>query len=115
MADASQNLSDKLALLRAKYIAQFTDRFVKIEDALALLELKNSAEQKIEGLKKLEFLTHKLAGSGGTYGFPELSEAARKVEHACIEIHNLDQDISAQDFDRLSKLVQELAQAKPVN
>ena len=37
----------------------------------------------LEALGALKQLVHKLAGSGGTFGFWEISDAAEKAETAC--------------------------------
>ncbi len=39
--------------------------------------------QGLEALDALKQLIHKLAGSGGTFGFPKISDAAEKAETAC--------------------------------
>ncbi|PHS78918.1 MAG: hypothetical protein COB59_04475 [Rhodospirillaceae bacterium] len=115
MANDPQDLSQKLAHLQAKYIAQFESRFDNITAALELLQGQNSLEDKAEGLKTLEYLTHKLAGSGATYGFPEITLAAKKIERACLQIKKTGQTLSTKDYDQLVLLVQDLAEAKPEN
>ena len=37
----------------------------------------------LEALGALKQLVHKLAGSGGTFGFAEISDAAERAETAC--------------------------------
>lgn len=115
MIDGSQDLTKKLAHLQAKYSAQFKSRFDKVKAALELLQVCNTPEDQAEGLKTLEYLTHKLAGSGASYGFPKITIAAKEIERACLKIKASDQTISAKHYDQLALLVQDLAEAKPEN
>lgn len=106
-------LTSKLAQLQAKYIAQFQRRFGDVEAALSCLTPQKFSPEKDEALKKLEHLTHKLAGSGATYGFPKISEAAKEIERLCIQIRTTDQGVTTQHIEHLGKLVQNLALADP--
>ncbi|PCI41219.1 MAG: hypothetical protein COB46_04260 [Rhodospirillaceae bacterium] len=115
MTDDPQDLSQKLAHLRAKYIAQFEGRFDKVMAALNLFQSHHSPEDQAEGLKTLEYLTHKLAGSGASYGFPKITTTAKEIERACLKIKASDQTMSTEHVDQLALLVQGLAEAKPEN
>ena len=52
---------------------------VRLNGARALVE-KNLGPLDVETIKKLQKTVHKLAGSTGTYGFPNAEEAAVKLE-----------------------------------
>jgi DNA-binding response OmpR family regulator len=63
--------------LKAQYRQSLPDKITAIK--LLLHELR---EGKGEAADKLRMLAHSLHGSGTTFGFPEVSRAAKQVEHA---------------------------------
>lgn len=63
--------------LRARYLSTFPRKIAEIEDALAL-----AARRGEPGLDALRMAAHRLAGSGASYGWPEITEAARRLERA---------------------------------
>jgi len=64
--------------LRQKYKARLVERRAELR---GLAEKMKAAPQEARALlEELSAIAHKLAGSGETYGFPALSEAARRVE-----------------------------------
>ena len=75
--------------------SELLDFFVKAlpERIWRLQELLDSG--KIEPIQEL---SHQLKGSGGGYGFPGLSEAARELESACKEKN---QDLINERLDQL--------------
>lgn len=79
MADTG-SIEDKLQALKQRYQASFPD---KLADLLAARQLLESGDGQ-KGLQQLRHHGHKLAGSGASYGFPELSAQARKLEYAAI-------------------------------
>ena len=52
-----------------------------LRERIAALEAARSAGGE-EGRQTIRRIAHALRGSGGTYGFPEVSEAAHAVEQA---------------------------------
>ncbi|MEX2130761.1 MAG: response regulator [Pseudohongiellaceae bacterium] len=44
--------------------------------------LNDFREGRMEAIDKLRLIAHSLRGTGTTFGFPEITDAARKVEHA---------------------------------
>ena len=68
---------DALPELRTKYLRLASDRLRGIESALRLLE---SHGADAEALRDLEHFFHGFAGSGSTYGYPEVSTLARRGE-----------------------------------
>ena len=67
-------------------------KFTAISDAFEADDAERVAE-----------LAHALAGSGGTFGFPEVTDAARAIEHA-------DDDAARQEaFQALGALVKSIA------
>ena len=63
--------------LRDYFAGRLPARLAELEDALA--EVRSSGWAP-EPLAKLHRLAHSLAGAGGTFGWPEVSEAARELE-----------------------------------
>jgi HPt (histidine-containing phosphotransfer) domain-containing protein len=71
----SDPVAAALRELRREYRAEGPARVEELETALrALSEGEESAETT------LAMLCHRLAGSGGAYGFPDVSVAARAME-----------------------------------
>lgn len=71
---------DKFELLRRAYRARLEDKIADIEAAWEhYLSLPAGAE-KAEALTISHRLTHSLAGSGATFGFPLVSQCARRAE-----------------------------------
>jgi HPt (histidine-containing phosphotransfer) domain-containing protein len=68
-------LEEAMAGLRREYIAEAPARLMELrKDYAALLASEAEAARSLKGR------FHKLAGSGGSYGFPEISELSRKAE-----------------------------------
>jgi len=61
--------------LRRDYLAESAERMAELQADLA--RLRSGAADAAAGLKGR---LHRLAGSGGSYGFPEVSAIAREAE-----------------------------------
>jgi HPt (histidine-containing phosphotransfer) domain-containing protein len=68
-----------LEKLTAEYYASFPKKKDQLEEAFRLI-LQNDWDKK--SLITLKFLTHKLSGSTGLYGFTKLSNAIQSMEKA---------------------------------
>jgi HPt (histidine-containing phosphotransfer) domain-containing protein len=68
----------QLGILREK----FRERLVVYRDRL--VEARNLYTQSAddEVIRKLKTISHELAGAGGTFGYPELSDLAAELEDA---------------------------------
>lgn len=66
--------------LQEIYKQRLVSKISKLEEFLALLEQSQSLEEDVE--EELRRMAHSLKGSGGSYGFPEITEAAGKIEVA---------------------------------
>ncbi|MCP5137836.1 MAG: Hpt domain-containing protein [Gammaproteobacteria bacterium] len=75
----NSDISDRLELLKKQYADTFVAK--RAEFAAALDLVRSGAP---EGIDTLRHLAHKLAGSGASYGFVELSGLAKRVEGAAI-------------------------------
>lgn len=71
----SDPVAAALRELRREYHAEGPNRVAELEEAFTALR---AGEESAE--TRLATLCHRLAGSGGAYGFPEVSVAARGME-----------------------------------
>lgn len=71
--NANEDLAEQLRRLRESYASALPAK-------LALVEQAFRSHQDKDALRTLRHLAHGLAGSGATFGYPELSEAARRLE-----------------------------------
>ncbi|NQU56191.1 MAG: diguanylate cyclase [Rhodospirillales bacterium] len=88
MNSESDTIQDKLALLRLSYRDQLPAKMTEITDVVCPDASSDAAEIR-HYLETLEGMAHKLAGSGATFGFPDISVAARFLEHGCEAALNL--------------------------
>jgi diguanylate cyclase (GGDEF)-like protein len=77
MADTSSSLQASLAALCESYAASLPDKLAE----LAALYQALSAGSDAQSLPRLQAAEHKLAGSAGTFGFIDLGNVARRLEH----------------------------------
>jgi len=84
----SETIHDKLALLRQSYRDQLPTKIDEINEAARPPAIDDAAEIR-RYLETLGGMAHKLAGSGATFGFPDISVAARCLEQGCEEALNL--------------------------
>ena len=83
MADASAEalVAAHMAMLRARYLEAMVEQMKTLSESLAACEARTLSE---EGRAALRHVTHKLAGTGKTYGFPDLSIVARRLDDVMI-------------------------------
>jgi diguanylate cyclase (GGDEF)-like protein len=98
MNNSSDNIQDKLAQLKQSYRNQLPDKMEEIKSA-SIPPAKGNLADIRRYLETLEGLSHKLAGSGATFGFPEISVSARSLENACENFLNQD-GLSKLDADK---------------
>ena len=85
---SNEKLANRLAELKHRFINQLPDRMKRLQEALHPPEGEQappSAADREASLSTARELTHGLAGSGGTFGFPEISDAARALGDALQE------------------------------
>lgn len=87
MTNKSDKIEDKLALLKQSYRNQLPSKITEINEA-AELPLDDGEATLRRYLETLSGLAHKLAGSGATFGFPDISTTARALEISCEEALN---------------------------
>ncbi len=71
------NANDAMAQLRLKYAAQLADRRVTLQGFLSACEKESLTEELCLMARKQ---AHSLVGTGGTYGFADISKAGRALE-----------------------------------
>ncbi len=76
MSNLSESIKSKLAAMAEDYIRQLPARF----DEISRYTENAKDDQSWESLEILKNSIHKLAGSGATFGFDELSEKSKKLE-----------------------------------
>ena len=82
----SPAFSDQFALLRRTYGDRLDEKIGGIEASWQHYLTLPAGEEKFEALTALHRLTHSLAGSGATFGFPLVSQFARRCEMVFKEI-----------------------------
>jgi chemotaxis protein histidine kinase CheA len=95
-----------LAGLRAQYLAEAPARLADLRSTLA-----RAATGDAPALGELRQLLHRLAGSGGSYGLHEVTEAARAGELAIYQIQQREKPPTDADVRLLSSLVERVATA----
>lgn len=79
--DQKNEVIKRMAVLREKYLEQLTDRRKTLEEFLAKSKSGSLTEtDRIEIINQ----SHKMAGTGATYGFPAISATARRLEEALL-------------------------------
>ena len=77
MNNSDADIQEQLRALRVSYADQLPEKLQEIETRWQTL---NAGEWDPASAEVLHRLTHSLAGSGSTFGFPKLGEIARSIE-----------------------------------
>ncbi|MCH7935791.1 MAG: Hpt domain-containing protein [Proteobacteria bacterium] len=89
MTDNPKDINQRLDELKRAYVNGLGAKIEEVEAAARAAGDAGAAGanplsgQGLEALGALKQLVHKLAGSGGTFGFAKISDAAEKAETAC--------------------------------
>ena len=86
MDEKEAQLRKHLDVLRQAYVDQIPDRRAEIEGLAAALDGPLSKKETLSTVETLRQRAHKLAGSGATFGFARIGDAARKLERRCDSI-----------------------------
>ena len=76
----SPALQEQLRILRDGYADRLPDKLAQVESLWSIVSQSARADWPEDALFTLHRLVHSLAGSGATFGFPELSLHARRAE-----------------------------------
>ena len=93
----SNALNEKLRILQIQYL----EKLAEWRDHLQAFHQKENWDQK--DLERLIYLSHKLSGSGGMYGYNEISSAGQALESHLLS--------SSHDRETASALLQSLLSA----
>lgn len=95
-------LQAKLKVLRDNYAAQLPDKLKLLE--LTWSKLPRTGRNE-EGLRTLHRMVHGLAGSGKTFGFSALGEAAHEIEKYLNTIAQEHQPLGAKEREHIESLL----------
>lgn len=103
---APDSLEAALRALRAEYLFEAPERVRELSAALGRLRARDTS-----ALEDLARYFHRLAGSGGSYGFPEITERSRTAEHAVVRLAAEARPLQREDFEILEAHVLSVAEA----
>jgi chemotaxis protein histidine kinase CheA len=105
-AEPDDLLAQQLRALRREYLADSTQRVDELRRLFARL---SSGERAV--LPELRQAFHRLAGSGGSYGFPVVSTQSREGERLVSRLVATDAAIAPADLESLRACVDGVAHA----
>jgi HPt (histidine-containing phosphotransfer) domain-containing protein len=105
MSNNTIKFSEQLEILRKKYFSQLP---LKLEEVRTLWK-KLSETWDLKTLKTLHFLSHSMAGSGGTFGYAQISVKARELEYLLKSLEECGDEPEMQQYIRLGEMVDKLA------
>jgi len=101
MGDAEHDpFEAAMKVLRAQYLADAPERVRELSAALGRLRARDQA-----ALADLQRCFHRLAGSGGSYGFPEITSRSRAAEQAVAALAAEARPLLRPDFTALEQHV----------
>lgn len=105
MSDNQENINERLRALKQAYLDTLPERAGEIDALAASIRHDPGSEKGRDGLDALYNLVHKLSGSGGTFGFPAISDAAQILEEECGALKKAP---SADGWQKIEELIEEL-------
>ncbi|MBT6095886.1 MAG: Hpt domain-containing protein, partial [Rhodospirillaceae bacterium] len=84
MMAISDSVKDKIEALRQVFAGQIDDRLSELESHQSAIRVDAPTPLFRDAIEASCELAHKLIGTAGTFGFAELSERARRLEHLCL-------------------------------
>jgi chemotaxis protein histidine kinase CheA len=91
--------------LRAEYLLEAPERVRELSAALGRLRAGD-----VSAFDDLERYFHRLAGSGGSYGFPDITDRGRTAEHAVRRMAGEARELRREDFALLEEHVLSIAE-----
>lgn len=101
MDEAQEKLLAQLQLLRDNYVRDLPGKIGQIREGLNALR----SSWNNESLRTLHRHTHSLTGSGATFGFAEVSAAARALEHVLKNLVEADAGPEHPDVEKIEPLL----------
>jgi len=83
MTDNPKDINEQLEELKRAYVKGLGAKIEEVGAAAGAVRTDLLSGPGLEALGALKQLVHKLAGSGGTFGFWEISNAAERAKTAC--------------------------------
>ena len=116
MPDQSSDLEDRLAVLRTSFCKGLAAPIEELEGAANSIAPSEDVSTARSALQRVREIAHRLAGSGTTFGFPEITRTARALEGECEERLAADDRPTADDQAQLAEFIEVLrgAVASPV-
>jgi HPt (histidine-containing phosphotransfer) domain-containing protein len=105
MTDKAAELEQRLATLRANYIANLGERIGNLASAFKDIQAGNDFVSIKDGLEQLSFHAHKIAGTAGTFGFAELGEKGAEIEAKCDGYVQTETALSDSDKNELENFI----------
>lgn len=110
-----QEFINQLEQFRHKFIQSLPERAQRMEEIWSHLRHLNWSPQ---GVSALQQLVHKLAGSSGSFGFPELGQLAKEMDVYLNEHIASGRRFGAVEYDQIDTRIEQLCQIMlkpPVN
>ena len=104
--DSDDLLAQQLRQLRREYLRESATRL----DELRMLRLR-AAKEGAAALPDIRQAFHRLAGSGGSYGFPDVSARSREGEHLAAGLMSAGTVPSPDDLASLDRAIDGVAEA----
>lgn len=103
---ADENLERALRALRVEYLADAPRRLAELWSAIERVQ-----DDGLDAVAALRLLVHRLAGSGGGYGLPEVTTTAQAADRYCRALVEAGARPAPSDIVCLRELVQGVADA----
>lgn len=113
MNDKSDTIQDQMAKLRATYAGQLPGKLNDLLEQVEIISTGTDPHVRSETLSVICNIVHKLAGSGATFGFAEVSKVARRIEDFCISLEGNGSD-NSNVAETLTDLMGELKKAAAI-
>jgi diguanylate cyclase (GGDEF)-like protein len=108
MNEAAHVFQERIEQLRNDYASQLPDRVEEISTAAEALNAPDTDGAHLTSITLLREYSHKLAGSGATFGFPNISNSARVLEQVTKSLLDQDAHASSKNITQISSLVADL-------
>lgn len=105
-ADADDTFARQLQELRREYLADSPKRVVELRALSSRL-----ARGDLGALADCRQAFHRLAGSGGSYGFPLVSTLSREAEHLVLRLATAGPSLQSGDLEAIDAYIAGVARA----
>lgn len=103
----SKRLEETIARLRTDFVERLPG---ELDEVMRFYAPAVASPPDMEALREVVVIAHRIAGSGATFGFPEISEFGRALEvRARLPLER--GQVDADDRHELAQLVEQLTQA----